>query len=243
MGLVAGLLIAGAWAWNRETTHAETAARAVAVEAEHLRDGDRLPEALVVARRAADLLPRFGGDADLRRAITEQVADMRLLNALEEARLEQVATRSDGNRFDLQQAAPWFRQAFLDYGVDVLGGDDKATIEALRRPSIAGQVAAALGEWERCTPETQQKVRLGQLADDLDPDPRKLVLRMRQATVSKDAEALKRLAAEAENDLPPPAIMSRLGNALEAVRSFAEAERLLRAGQRHTRPISGSPTA
>jgi serine/threonine protein kinase len=71
LGLAAGLLLAGAWAWDREKTQAEAAARTVAAEADQLREADRLPEALAVARRAADLLPRFGGDATLRRQIEQ----------------------------------------------------------------------------------------------------------------------------------------------------------------------------
>ena len=92
-GLIAGLLLAGGWAWHREAKHGDAAALALAVEADHLRDADRLPEAIRAARHAADLLPRFGGDATLRREIDERVADLRLLNRLEEARLDEVATR------------------------------------------------------------------------------------------------------------------------------------------------------
>src|SRR5205814_10094675 len=95
VGLVAGLLLAAAWAWDREKTQAETAARTVAAEADQLRDADRLPEALQAARRTVDLLPRFGGDTALRRQIAERVADLQLLNRLEEARLEQTAQHAD----------------------------------------------------------------------------------------------------------------------------------------------------
>ena len=46
-----------------------------------------------------------------------------------------------------------------------------------------------------------------------------------------DREALKRLAVEAEQNLPPPTVVARLGDALFTEKSFREAERLLRAGQ------------
>src|SRR5262249_51939672 len=80
LSLSAGLLLAGGWAWNRDTTNAERAAQEVAKESDRLRDADRLPEALAVAQRAAVLLPRFGGDSELRQLINERVADLRLLN-------------------------------------------------------------------------------------------------------------------------------------------------------------------
>ena len=41
-------------------------------------------------------------------------------------------------------AAPRFREALLDYGVDVFGGDEAAVVESLRRPSIAGAVMPPL---------------------------------------------------------------------------------------------------
>jgi Tfp pilus assembly protein PilF len=230
LGLAAGLLLAGAWAWDRETRHAEAAARTVAAEADQLRNTDRLPEALAVARRAADLLPRFGGDAALRREIAERVADLQLLNRLDEARLERAADRGDGAGFDNERMASQFRQAFLDYGADVLGGEEPAVVEALRRPAVAAQIAGALSEWERITTDPAVKERIGRLAEALDADPRQLVSRVRQAEAAKDVEALRRLAAEAQADLPPPAFLMRLAKALEAVSSLPEVERLLRAG-------------
>ncbi len=230
-GLVAGLLLAGTWAWHRETRHAETAARAVAAEADQLRDADRLPEALRAARNAADLLPRFGGDAALRQGIADRVADLQLLTGLEEARLEEASFRRDRIYFDIQQAAPRFRQAFMDYGVDVLGGDESAVVDALRRRAVAGPITAALDEWGRCVTEQGKKDRLGRLADALDPDPRHFASRTRLATHANDREALKKLAAEAERELPPAAVVAHLGDALFVVKSYPEAEKLLRAGQ------------
>src|SRR5262249_39371469 len=124
-GLVVGLLLAGAWAWNRETTQADSAARVVAGEADRLKKTNRLPEALLEARRARDLLPRFGGDRALRHSIEEQIADFAFLATWEEVRLEMAASvRADGRAFDTIRAEPLYRKMFLDYGFDILYADE-----------------------------------------------------------------------------------------------------------------------
>lgn len=66
ISVVAGFLLAGTWAWNRETSHAEVAALAVLAEADQLQVADRLPEALRATRQAAALLPRFGSNGSPR---------------------------------------------------------------------------------------------------------------------------------------------------------------------------------
>jgi serine/threonine protein kinase/Flp pilus assembly protein TadD len=233
LGLAAGLLLAGAWAWDRQTTQAETAARAVAAEADQLRDVDRLPEAFQAARRAADLLPRIGGDAKLRCEIEQRVADLQLLNRLEEARLDGAAVHRDGKRFDDEVIASRFKQALQEYGVDVIDGQEQAVVESLRRSAITARAVTAIVEWERDAADPAVKKRLSRLAEALDPDPRQFVSRMHRAEATKDGDALKRLAVEAQADLPPPAVLVRLGRALWDAKYFTDAERLLRAGQQH----------
>ena len=187
LGLVAGLLLAGAWAWDREKTQAETMARTVSDEADKFRKDDRLPEALLAARQAADLLPRFGGDASLRRAIDERVADLQLVNRVEEARLAAIALRADGKGVDEGNAALLFRQAFLDYGIDVTAGDEATVAEALsaRRSHLKSSPLSPIGgiTWEPAARE-----RVHRLADSIDPDPRELVARARRAKQTKDTK-------------------------------------------------------
>jgi tetratricopeptide (TPR) repeat protein len=231
LGLAVGLFIAGTWAWERQKTQAEAAARTVANEADQLREADRLWEALLAAKRAADQLPGFGGDAGLRRSIADRIAELELLGRLEEARSEQTAVLADGGMFDVQLAAPLFQQAFLDYGVDVLNGAEPVVVEALRRPTIAPRVCGALFEWERIADDPATKTRLGGLAEALDSDPRRLVSRIRRAEATKDVAGLKHLAGEAAADLPPPAVIVRLAYALIDASPSAEAEKLMCAGQ------------
>jgi tetratricopeptide (TPR) repeat protein len=187
----------------------------------------RYPEALAVARRSADLLPRYGGNAALRRAVEEQVADLDLLCKLDAAWLAGAAVKNDGSGFDDALCVPLFRQAFLEYGIDILAGDGSAVAEQLRRRLIRTEIAAALEEWLRLATDREDRQRLFQVLEVLEPEG--IAARIRRAGAVQDTEALKRLAAEAASEAPPP-VLVRLAKELEAASAPAEAERLLRAG-------------
>jgi serine/threonine protein kinase/Flp pilus assembly protein TadD len=231
IGLTVGLLLAGVWAWNREVKQAETAARTLAAEVDQFRDDDRLPEALAVAQRAEALLPRFGGDASLRQAVHERVADLHLLNALEQALLDHESGGDGSARVNNERLATMYQQTFQNHGVDVISGDEQNIINGLRRTAVASHVAAVFAQWERASSESAIKERLGRFSEALDLDERKLISRLRWAEAAKDVEALKRLAAEAEADPPPPAYVRPFARTLWQFSCFREAERLLRTWQ------------
>jgi tetratricopeptide (TPR) repeat protein len=230
LGLAAGLLLAGAWAWDREKTQADTAARTVAAEADRLRDADRLPEALRVARHAAALLPRFGGDATLRLGVVERVRDLAFLCRLEEIRIEQAAGVQPGKLgFDRRRAGPLYRQVFLDYGAEVLAGEEAEIVAALGGSAIKSELAAALDDWSQLAGDRAISQRLGRLAEALDPGS--IAARVRRAARDRDIETLKRLAGKVAGEAPP-LVLQRLAEALEQGSALTEAERLLRAGLR-----------
>jgi serine/threonine protein kinase/Flp pilus assembly protein TadD len=228
LGLVAGMLIAGTWAWGREKNHAEAAVRAIAAESDGFRDADRLPEALLAAQRAADLLPRFGGDAALRRQTEERVADLQLLNRLEEARVEMAAVHADRSSFDYGHAIPQFFRAFQEFGTDIIAADEPVVIESLRRRAVADQIVVVLFDWVAATPDPSEKERLCRIIEALDSDPRRIAARAIRADQARDTKALRELFAEATADLPPPAVLRFLASAMAP----NVGERLLRAGQR-----------
>jgi serine/threonine protein kinase/Flp pilus assembly protein TadD len=230
VGLIAGLLVAGSWAWHREVNNAEIAARAVAEEADRFRDADRLPEALLAARRAADLLPRFGGNAALRREVEERVADLGLLCRLEVANLEGAAVQAAENRFDQERSVPLYRHAFREYGIDVLGGDELATAEALKQRAIRVQIAATLDHWSRFTKDREERGRLGRLVAAMDGASEDINARIRRAVRARNTAALRRLAAEAETNPPAEDVIFRLGRALRDSGLKAEAMRLSSSG-------------
>jgi hypothetical protein len=145
---MAVLGLVGLAAWDRQRALADASAGKAADEAEALYRQARYPEALAVSCQAVERLPRFG-DRGVRERVIRLSADVALVHRLEEIRLEQAAVKSDDSGFDRRAALPLFREAFLDYGVDVLGGDEEWVVSVLRRSMARPEVLAALVEWWR----------------------------------------------------------------------------------------------
>jgi serine/threonine-protein kinase len=228
------LIAAAAWmTWDRQRLQAEAASRQVAEQAEALWRKGRLPEAEAVARRAADLLPRAGGDAGLKQRVGEMVADYTLLRRLDEARLHRVNHRADATTIDHRPTLAGFEAAFREeYGVDVLGGDEAVVLAELRRRAIRADLVAALDDWSVEMKDPAESLRLLKLANALDPDPQGIAARWRRLSVPGNVEELRKLAAEAERDPPPTAFLVRLGLTLIEASDRAAGLRLLRLAQR-----------
>lgn len=222
------LALAAAVAWDRARARAEAAAGQAAAEAEGLLVQGRYPEGLAVARRAVDLLPRYGNPAVRRRA-TGLAADLDLAHKLEEARLEGSAVRADGEGFDSALTRDLYRQAFQEYGVDVFGGDEAAVTAALSASAARAETVAALAHWWRLA-AAGDRDRLLRLAVALEGE-RGLLARISRAVEAKDAEAVGRLVAEAEAEPPSPGVVVALASHVETL-SKGGAERLARAGLR-----------
>jgi serine/threonine protein kinase/Tfp pilus assembly protein PilF len=229
--LAAGLLLGAAWVWDRQRTLAEGSARVVAVEAKKLQNAGRYPEALAVARRAADLLPRFG-DVALRRDVETRVAELNLLIQLEEARLE--ASAAAGMEFDHAREDRAFALAFAEHGLDLSKLAPEDVAGRIRASAIRAHLVAALDEWAFC----KERVRAGSgeslrvIAGQADDDPWRQ--RLRDPQVRRDRVALERLADEEGVLAQPPANLVLLAGALSRAQTLAPAVSLLRkAQQRH----------
>lgn len=232
-GVVLLLLGLGAFAvWDRERARADGAARQAADQAADLYARRRLTEAEAVARRAANLLPRFG-DPELRRRVTDLAADLALVRRLDAARQEYVVMDPMGRDPDTGRTAAQFAAAFRDeYGLDVLGWDEAAVAAELGRRAVRAELVVALEDWGADADDPAVKARLERLADALDPDGREAAGRVRRAVRDGDAADLRQLAAAAEADLPPLPAVVRLARGLRRVKAREDAVRLLRAGLR-----------
>jgi serine/threonine protein kinase/Flp pilus assembly protein TadD len=229
--LVLFLGLAGGWAWDRQRAQAEAGASQVADQAEDLFRRRRLPEAEAVARRAADLLPRFGAAA-LKRRVTELVADLTLLRRLDDARLERLNTQPDARPPDPSASSALFAAAFREeYGVDVLGGDEGVVLAELGRRAPRQELIAALDDWASRAGNRDAAQRLVRLAGALDPDTQGVASQWRRMKWPLDGPELHRLAAEAVANPPPPTFLVPLALDLVDVSAHAEAVRLLRLAQ------------
>jgi tetratricopeptide (TPR) repeat protein len=237
LALVVVIALGAAAVWDRQRVQAEVAARQVANQAEDLFRRRRLPEAEAVARRAADLLPRFGGNAGLRRQIENMLADFTLLRRLEDARLERLNNQLDATDIDSGPSRAAFAAAFREeYGVDVLGGDEAVVLAELERRAVRAELIAALDDWSVETKDPAESLRLLKLADALDPEPQGVAAQWRRFQIPGNVDELRKLAAEAEKNPLPSASLVRLAlGVIESSDRETDREtgiRLLRLAQR-----------
>ena len=218
--VVTALSLGGAGYWWVGQQHEQRVAEVrTAVEAAHgegieLSRAGKPEEALAAALRALDLARTGEADAALmaraegfvveaerdleahRLELELAAQDAQLLARLFDLRVDQI--ESVGNRARLREIDQEFAQAFSDYGVDLEAADIVPALERLRDRGLDIEVALALDDWGRARrmvhgrgSELAQNVMY--LAMDLDPDPERL--RLRQAILANDKQALLELAA------------------------------------------------
>jgi hypothetical protein len=185
--LVAAVLLGGTWAMLRaqreRTDGAALAALADAeraeIEAHATSSLPRWSEAVAEARRAEAILASGGGSRALRDRARETVSilqarerelsaaleaearDRRMVNDLDEARLQQANVR-DGD-FDAAAMREAFLTAFRSYGIDVAALPLEDAAARIRSSPIRGELVAALDEWtvlgSRKTPPSAPRLR------------------------------------------------------------------------------------
>jgi Flp pilus assembly protein TadD len=197
----------------------------------------RVPEALEAARRLAGLLERDGAGGDLRRRVEARVADLALLDRLEDARLEMSAHKY--GRFDEEGADRRYGEAFRAAGLDVEALPAAEAGERLRGMTVAAELAAALDHWAlvRRTLRGQEDAswkHLLAVARGADPEEGRQRLRqhLQQALERDQAQALADLAASEKVSRLWPATLGVLAAALRQTGRAAQAEALLREAQR-----------
>jgi serine/threonine protein kinase/Tfp pilus assembly protein PilF len=239
--LVMGLaVLAAASGWvardheARRTKNREVVSGALEDSASWQRQG-RLPEALSAARRAEGLLAGADVDDALRQQVRARLADLELLDSLQNVRLER-ATAIKDNHFDWEGTDSLYSETFRGAGLDVEALSAEEAGERLRRTTVAAELAAMLDDWawvRRRTrgqddPSWKALLRVARLAD---PDAWRT--RVRKALERNDLPALRAAAASEEVLRLPPATLSVLGNALGGDKEArGQAETFLRQAQR-----------
>ena len=190
---------------------------------------DRLPEASVAVDQARALLARGGGSEELGGRVSGLRADVDMAARLEAIRLEQAAVK-DGH-FDFAGADARYRDAFRDYGLDLMVLDADAASERIRASAIKGQMVVALDDWLNVK-SYPLDARLLAVLRRADPDPWRG--RFRDAFARGDRKALNDLARDPTALAQPPATVAGLGSVLVGVGERPLAVVVLRsAQQRH----------
>jgi tetratricopeptide (TPR) repeat protein len=194
----------------------------------------RWPEAEAVLTQARSRLDEAASNG-LRRRLAQAEADLKLAAALERIRLTPAI---DGSRFDYRGMAEAYEQAFKKAGLDVWAGE-VTVVAQIRDSELRPQLVMALDHWAYVADELadrQAMTRLLDLARHADPDP-VWGDRFRKPALWENQEALRRLAAEAQERLakdapdsgPPTPLGTLLAKKLGQEDNLAEP--LLRAAQ------------
>jgi serine/threonine protein kinase/Tfp pilus assembly protein PilF len=195
----------------------------------------RLLETLSAARRAEGLLAGADVDQALRQRVRARLADLKLLDRLENIRIEQLTAVKDGN-FDLQGADALYGQTFRDAGLDVEALPPNEVGQRIAASTVAAELAAVLDQWasarvgNRGVDDSSWKdlLRIARLAD---PDVWRT--RLREALERLDGQALRSLASSEEVFDLAPATLFLLGDAFQAAeQTRTQVEVFLRKAQR-----------
>jgi Flp pilus assembly protein TadD/serine/threonine protein kinase len=221
------------WASRREKT--EQVVNEALKEAASWQERGQLPEALSAARRAEGLAAGGTATESLRRSVRARVADLELLEKLENVRLEMAAVK-DGH-YDHERADALYGQTFRDAGLDVESLPARDSGERIGRSTVAAELAAVLDHWALTRriirraddPNWKHFLRVARLAD---PDPWRT--RVRVALAREDRQALLELAGSEEDFRLPPATLCAVGNAFMLMDKGTnrQAEAFLRDAQR-----------
>jgi serine/threonine protein kinase/tetratricopeptide (TPR) repeat protein len=195
----------------------------------------RLLEALSAARRAEGLLAGADVEEALRQRVQARLADLELVDRLENVRLEIMTATKDGN-FDSQGADDLYRRTFRGGGLDVEALSVKEAGQRIGASTVAAELAAVLDQWafvrrdSRSVDDSSWKdlLRIARVAD---PDVWRT--RVREALERSDRQTLLSLASSEEVFKLAPATLFVLGNALRREKqSHTQTEVFLREAQR-----------
>jgi serine/threonine-protein kinase len=210
-----------------KTANAEDPARAEAARA-------LWRQGLAAAEQAQEIAAAgLAGDAAARRVelllaalrAGEEQADKaaRMLDDLDNARL--AGSTSRGGAFDSAAGADQYHQAFARYGLDVLGPEPAAAVQALGRLPVPFRRALIVGldDWYAREPKEELAQRLRRVADRADNDPWR-----RRFRHARNPETLKQLARDARRRHASPVNLDLLALGLGRRGARSEAVALLR---------------
>jgi len=201
----------------------------------------RWEAALTEARDAARLADTGGGDEELV-AMTAGFVERAEASAREareraelEARNERLLARLDAateeqEALSDEEIDAAYREAFLDYGLDLEADDLGPVVDVLRERGMGELLALRLDEWGRLKRRMEgwdapAVVGLTAVAADLDPDPSRIELR--EALMERDAERLRSFATPENVRQLPAATVLVLCGALSEIRVTRDIPRLL----------------
>ncbi len=204
-------------------------------EVDRLEREQKWPAALAATRRAEALVAGGGGDPALAGQVQRVLADLNLVERLEEIRLERTAEMEmEWERERKEWADDAYATAFRDAGVDLDQLTEEEAVERLgARTQTVAALAAALDDWalgRHANRNAAGAASLRAVALAIDPHPWRQ--QVRQAIARRDGKTLERLAAAPDVVSQSPATLFLLGRALCSLDLLDQGIALLRNAQR-----------
>jgi tetratricopeptide (TPR) repeat protein len=199
-------------------------------EARYFYEHDRQPEAIATVERAAAILEPGHAHEELRARVQQWRKDLELVGRLDEIRLEESAVRNE--HFDTATAAPAYRDAFRQYGLDLEVLDAQTAAERIRASAIKPHLIAALEDWTFLRPRAERPGMADLLAIARLADPDLWRDRLRNALEHRDSKSLEALGRDLEVEGLPPATLVCLAKALASLDRAPLAVQVLRRAQR-----------
>jgi serine/threonine protein kinase/Flp pilus assembly protein TadD len=231
------LILASSLGWifrDRQARRTEAESRvveALQVAEPKLREGNpHDPQLITAAQKAEAQLGSGVIRSGLRHQVEQLLADLKILENIEEIRLGQAAVKED--HFDRAGADPAYAQAFREYGIDVEALGVQEAAARIRERAIGAHLAAALDDWalaRQKAGETNWK-QLLEVAGQADPDSWRDAFREARATGKK--EDLEGVLASARVQELPATTLALIGTLAQEGGSVAKlAVPVLRQGQ------------
>jgi serine/threonine-protein kinase len=208
-------LAIGGEVYRRLTVHrAEVRGNAgrLVEQAQWLRKEKNWAAALHAGKEAKGILDTSSGNEDLRQQVDELLAEVEVVQKLEENWLRMAGFKS--GHFDEEGAEQDYARIFADFGIDVQSLDPEEVAARIRAHSVWEELAAALDDWAMLRRALRPKdlegwERLLQIVQLADPTPWRTSLR--NAILQKDRAALEKLAANPDVFQQAPRHLHRLG--------------------------------
>jgi serine/threonine protein kinase/tetratricopeptide (TPR) repeat protein len=202
------------------------------VQAVTLRQGFHFGQARELLEQARQRLEPAGPE-DLRAQVVQALADLDLVERLDDARLRAATIKGRG-KLDLVGAERLYAATFAEAGLSREGDDFAALAARVNASAVRAEIIAALDDWASlCKEDPARRAWLLSVAREADPDPARD--RLRQPELWRDGAALARVAREVGPDELPPRLATALGRALRQsapdTAQLLSAARLLSAAQ------------
>jgi len=115
--------------------------------------------------------------------------------------------------FNTRIASPEYRQAFAERGLDLTTLDSATAAQQIASSAVKSDIILALDDWALYEPNESLRNRLLAIARTVDPGP--WTDRLRDSSLWKNKSALAKLAADADPEHTPSAVLGVLATLME----------------------------